>query len=250
MQPITDLPRHHQPVRHHILPHGNYTTILLSAVPGPRSSAGIPPCREPVQIRFVPVPRLLLTGEERVGLVQDECEGAALPPGHVGDGEFGGIDPRVDVLPALLGERPLKGAPALVFQEYAESAAQLAAQLPVGSSTDQSPDSRCGRASRVRSRAAQSAARSPKPASPRAPAPATLAAARSADISRVVTTSLCSRTYPQTLSRVPAAPITAAASAPRRAAWPGHRVSHRDSWVTATRARCRCPCRATPTPDR
>jgi hypothetical protein len=57
----------------------------------------------------------LVTGEERVGLVQDEGVGAALPPGHVGDGQFGGVDPGVDVLPALLGERPLEGASALVF---------------------------------------------------------------------------------------------------------------------------------------
>jgi hypothetical protein len=39
-------------------------------------------------------------------------------------------------------------------------------QLPAGGSIDQSPDARCGRASRARSRTAQSAARSPKPASP------------------------------------------------------------------------------------
>jgi len=29
--------------------------------------------------------------------------------------QFGGVDPGVDVLPPLLGERPLEGAPALVF---------------------------------------------------------------------------------------------------------------------------------------
>src|ERR1022692_4883099 len=95
---------------------------MPALVPGTETSS----CREPFQIRFVPGPRLLLAGEERVGLVQDERVGAALPPGHVGDGQFGGADPGVDVLPALLGERPLESAPALVFGEHAEGVAQVA----------------------------------------------------------------------------------------------------------------------------
>jgi hypothetical protein len=44
----------------------------------------------------------------------------------VGDGQFGGVDPSMDVLPTLLGERPLEGSPALVFQEHAERAALVA----------------------------------------------------------------------------------------------------------------------------
>src|SRR5579859_7383158 len=91
-----------------------------------RSSAGIPPCREPLQIRFVPAPCLLLAGEERLGLVQDKGVGAAFPPGHVGDGQLGGVDPGVDVLPALLGDRPFEAAPDLVLEEPAQCAAQLA----------------------------------------------------------------------------------------------------------------------------
>src|ERR1022692_3919972 len=83
-------------------------------------------CREPLQIRLVPVPRLLLAGEERVGLFQDERVGAALPPGHVADGQFRGVNPGVDVLPALLGERPLEYALVRVFQEHAEGVAQVA----------------------------------------------------------------------------------------------------------------------------
>src|SRR2546429_5960771 len=106
------------------------TILSLSVKPGtpppPRSSSGISFCREPLQICLVPGPPLLLAGEERVGLVQDERVRAALPPGHVGNGQFGGVDPGVDVLPALLGERPLEGAPALVSQELAEGAAQVA----------------------------------------------------------------------------------------------------------------------------
>ncbi len=82
--------------------------------------------REPLQIRFVSDPRLLLTGEKRLGLLQDEGVGPALPPGHVGDGHFSGVDPGVDVLPALLGERPLEGTPALVFGEHAEGVTQVA----------------------------------------------------------------------------------------------------------------------------
>ncbi|MGH3226956.1 MAG: hypothetical protein ACRDPY_51145, partial [Streptosporangiaceae bacterium] len=58
--------------------------------------------------------RLVLAGEQRVGLGQDVRVGAALPPGLVGDGQFGGVDPGVDVLSALLGERPFEGASALV----------------------------------------------------------------------------------------------------------------------------------------
>src|SRR5438046_713457 len=96
------------------------------------SSAGTPLCREPFKIRFVPGPRLLLTGEQRIGLVQDEYVGAALPPGHVGDGKLGGVDPGVDVPPALLGERPLEGASALVFKEYPETVAQLACAVAGG----------------------------------------------------------------------------------------------------------------------
>jgi hypothetical protein len=42
------------------------------------------------------------------------------------DGQVGGVDPGVDVLPAVLGERPLQGALAPVGQEGAEGAAQLA----------------------------------------------------------------------------------------------------------------------------
>ena len=91
-----------------------------------RSGVGLVPRRKPSQVRFVPGPRLLLTGEECVGLAQDECVGAALPPGHVGDRQLGGVNPGVDVLPALLGERPLKGAPALVFAEDTECIAQRA----------------------------------------------------------------------------------------------------------------------------
>src|SRR6516162_2699399 len=90
----------------------------------PRQGAGIPLCREPLQIGFVPDPRLLLAGEQGVGLGQDEGVGTALPPGLVGDGQFGSVDPGVDVLPALLGERPLEGPPALVIQERAEGIAQ------------------------------------------------------------------------------------------------------------------------------
>jgi hypothetical protein len=48
-----------------------------------RSSAEIPLCREPLQIRFVPDPRLLLQGEQRLGLLQDERVRAALPPGDL-----------------------------------------------------------------------------------------------------------------------------------------------------------------------
>ena len=81
---------------------------------------------EPFQVCLVPGARLLLAGEQRVGLGQDERVGAALPPGHVGDGQFGAVDPGVDVLPAPLGERPLVGPPALVLQERAEGVAQLA----------------------------------------------------------------------------------------------------------------------------
>src|ERR1035437_5165834 len=92
----------------------------------PRSRAAFPLCREPLHIRFVPAPRLLLAGQERVGLLQDERVRAALPPGHVGNGQFGGVDPGVDVLPALLGERPLEGASALVLGEHAEGVAQVA----------------------------------------------------------------------------------------------------------------------------
>jgi hypothetical protein len=32
----------------------------------------------------------------------------------VGDGQFGGVDPGVDMLPALFSERPFEGAPAFV----------------------------------------------------------------------------------------------------------------------------------------
>src|SRR2546429_364195 len=106
------------------------TILSLSVKPGtpppPRSSSGISFCREPLQICLVPGPPLLLAGEERVGLVQDERVRAALPPGHMRDGQFGGVDPGVDVLPALLGERPFEGAPALVPQELAEGTAQVA----------------------------------------------------------------------------------------------------------------------------
>ena len=49
-----------------------------------------------------------------------------MPPGHVGDGQLRGVDAGVDVLPALLGERPLEGAPARVFGERAEGTAQVA----------------------------------------------------------------------------------------------------------------------------
>jgi hypothetical protein len=66
------------------------------------------------------------TGEERFGLGQDERVGAALTPGHVSDRQFGRVDPGVDVLPALLGERSLEGPSALVIQERAEGTAQVA----------------------------------------------------------------------------------------------------------------------------
>ena len=89
-------------------------------------------CREPLQIRLVPVPCLLLAGEERVGLVQDERVGAALPPGHVADGQFGGVNPGVDVLPALLGERSLECAPVRILQEHAEGVAQVAPATACG----------------------------------------------------------------------------------------------------------------------
>jgi hypothetical protein len=84
-------------------------------------------------------------------------------------------------------------------------------QPPAGSSIDQSPEGRCGRASRARSRAAQSEARPPKPASSRAPAQESSAAARSADISSAVTASACSRIYPDAASRLPGAPIATVA---------------------------------------
>ena len=82
--------------------------------------------REPLQIRFVPDPRFVLAGEERLGLLQDERVRPALPPGHMGDRQFSGVDPGVNVLPALLGERPLEGAPTLVFGEQAEGVTQVA----------------------------------------------------------------------------------------------------------------------------
>src|SRR5215469_4091369 len=95
-------------------------------LPPDRSSAKMPLRREPFQIRLVPGPRLVLAGEERVGLGQDERVGAALSPGDMGDGQFGGVDPGVDVLPALLGEWPFEGAPTLVFAERAGGVAQVA----------------------------------------------------------------------------------------------------------------------------
>src|ERR1035441_6122827 len=55
-----------------------------------RSSAPSRLSREPLQIRFVPAPRLLLAGEERVGILQDERVRAALSPGAVVNGNLGG----------------------------------------------------------------------------------------------------------------------------------------------------------------
>ena len=172
---------------------------------------GIPLCREPFQIRFVPGPRLLLTSEERVGLVQDKCVGAPLPPGHVGDGQFGGVDPGVDVLPALFGERPFEGAPALVFEEFAESAAQPACAAARG----QFDRPVAGRTLRPGEPGAEPrravGGQVTEPAPPRAPPRDSSAAARSAGISSAVTASPCFLTYPKTVSRVLAAPIAAAA---------------------------------------
>jgi hypothetical protein len=65
----------------------------------------------------------LLASYKRIGLLQDQREGAALPSGHMRDGQFGGVDPGVDVLPALLGERPLERASALVCGEHADGIA-------------------------------------------------------------------------------------------------------------------------------
>src|SRR5579859_2536406 len=67
---------------------------------------------EPRQVRLVTDTCLVLAGEQRIGLVQDEGVGAALPPGQVGDGQFGAVYPGVDMLPAVFGEGPLEGAPA------------------------------------------------------------------------------------------------------------------------------------------
>jgi hypothetical protein len=80
---------------------------------------------EPRQVRLVTDTCLVLAGEQRIGLVQDEGVGAALPPGQVGDGQFGAVYPGVDMLPAVFGEGPLEGAPDLVVQERRERAAQL-----------------------------------------------------------------------------------------------------------------------------
>ncbi len=42
------------------------------------------------------------------------------------DGQFGGVDPGMDVPPALLGERPVEGALARVREERAQRLAQFA----------------------------------------------------------------------------------------------------------------------------
>jgi hypothetical protein len=126
------------------------------------------------------------------------------------------------MVPALLGERSLECAPARVFQEHAEGVAQVACAAvgrqfdrPVAGAVPRAgkPGAEpCrGRASRARSRAAQSAARSPKPASPRVPSRDSCAAARSADVSSAATASPCCRIYPATVSRVLTAPIAEAA---------------------------------------
>jgi hypothetical protein len=68
----------------------------------------------------------LLADEQVVGLAQDEDVRAALALGHVRDRCFGGVDPRMDVLPALLGERPLEHAPVRCGEEFAQCGAQVA----------------------------------------------------------------------------------------------------------------------------
>ena len=144
---------------------------------------------EPRQVRLVPGACLLLAGEERVGLVQDERVGRALSPGHVGDRQFGCVDPGVDVLlPSLASGQSKARRPGSA--RNANRVAELA-RAARGSPTVQSSGTRRGRASRARSRAAQSAARAPKPASPRAPSRGGSAAARSADSSDTATGSSC-----------------------------------------------------------
>jgi len=81
---------------------------------------------EPFQVRIGLAPCLLFAGEQVVGLAQDENVGAALTLGHVRDRYLGGVDPGVDVLAALLGERPLQRAPVRCGQKVAEGGAQVA----------------------------------------------------------------------------------------------------------------------------
>jgi hypothetical protein len=85
----------------------------------------VPLGREPTQVGRGAGPPLQVCGEERVGLGQHQCVRAALPPGHVCDGELGAVDPGVHMVPALLSERPLEGASARVSQEPAQDKAQL-----------------------------------------------------------------------------------------------------------------------------
>src|SRR5947207_6466816 len=75
------------------------------------SDGDVPFVCEPLEVRVGLAACLLLAGEQVVGLAQDEDVRAALALGHVRDGYFGGVDPRMDVLSALLGERPLERAP-------------------------------------------------------------------------------------------------------------------------------------------
>lgn len=62
----------------------------------------------------------LLAAEELPGLGEDERVGPALPLGHVGDRQLGAVDLPVDVLSALLRERPVQGVLLLGGQERAE----------------------------------------------------------------------------------------------------------------------------------
>ena len=62
------------------------------------------PCREPLQIRFVPDPRLLLAGEQRVGLGQDERVGAASRVTLPRVIPYGIDDSRIGVAYAPLGQ--------------------------------------------------------------------------------------------------------------------------------------------------
>lgn len=57
----------------------------------------------------------------------------------MGNGQLSAVDPGMDMLPALFGERPLQRPPARVFQEYAESVAQVARAAARGQSDRQLP---------------------------------------------------------------------------------------------------------------
>jgi hypothetical protein len=137
----------------------------------------------------------------------------------VADGQFGGLNPGVDVLPALLGERPFERAPVRVFQEHAEGVAQVTRAAACG----QFDRPVAGRPPRAGEPSAQPcravggqvaeagiAACAVPPRVP-SPSPGSSAAARSAGISSAVTASPGRRIYPDTVSRVSAAPVAAAA---------------------------------------